>query len=44
MAYLGAKLVYKISENKLNYIFAILMIYMGIRMLGFDPVNFLLNL
>lgn len=31
MAYLGAKLAYKISKNKLNYIFVILMIYMGLK-------------
>jgi uncharacterized protein len=43
MAYIGAKLAYRIPENILRYIFAILMIYIGIRMIGFDPITYLLG-
>lgn len=42
-AYIWAKLAYKIPEKRLKQIFAILMIYMGIKMLGFDPISYLLG-
>lgn len=44
MAYLGAKLVYKIPEKRLNQIFAVLLIYMGIKMLGLDPISYILGI
>ncbi|MEA4957756.1 hypothetical protein SDC9_33949 [bioreactor metagenome] len=44
MAYLGAKLVYKIPEKRLNQIFAILLIYMGIKMLGLDPISYIFGI
>jgi uncharacterized membrane protein YfcA len=44
MAYLGAKLAYKIPEKRLNQIFAILLFYMGIKMLGLDPISYILGI
>ncbi|MBZ9570336.1 sulfite exporter TauE/SafE family protein [Methanobrevibacter sp. TMH8] len=43
-AYIGAKLVYKIPEKRLKQIFGIIMIYMGIKMLGLDPISYLLGI
>ena len=44
MAYFGAKLAYKIPEKRLNQIFAILLFYMGIKMLGLDPISYILGI
>jgi len=44
MAYFGAKLAYKIPEKRLNQIFAILVFYMGIKMLGLDPISYILGI
>lgn len=43
-AYIGANLVYKIPEKRLKQIFAIIMIYIGIKLLGFDPISYLLGI
>ena len=44
MATLGAKLVYKMPKERLKQIFAIILIYMAIKMIGFDPIAILLGL
>lgn len=44
MATLGAKAVYKVPEKRLKQVFAILLIYMAIKMLGFDPLFYLLGM
>ena len=44
MATIGAKLVYKMPEERLKQIFAIILIYMAIKMIGFDPIVILLGL
>lgn len=44
MATVGAKLVYKMPEKRLKQIFAIILIYMAIKMIGFDPIAILLGL
>nr|WP_295616450.1 sulfite exporter TauE/SafE family protein [uncultured Methanobrevibacter sp.] len=44
MATVGAKLAYKLPEKRLKQIFAIILIYMAIKMIGFDPISILLGL
>lgn len=44
LAYLGAKLVYKVPEKRLKQVFAIILIYMAIKMFGFDPLMYLIGL
>lgn len=44
MASIGAKLVYKMPEKRLKQIFAIILIYMAVKMIGFDPISILLGL
>lgn len=44
MASIGAKLAYKLPEKRLKQIFAIILIYMAIKMVGFDPISILLGL
>ena len=44
MATIGAKLVYKMPEKRLKQVFAIVLIYMAIKMIGFDPISILLGL
>ena len=44
MATVGAKLAYKMPEERLKQIFAIILIYMAIKMVGFDPISILLGL
>lgn len=44
MAYFGAKLAYKIPEKRLNQIFAILLFYMGIKMLGLYSISYILGI
>ena len=44
MATLGAKLVYKVPKERLKQIFSIILIYMAIKMIGFDPIAILLGL
>jgi uncharacterized membrane protein YfcA len=44
LAYLGAKIVYKVPEKFLQCLFAIIMLYMGIKMLGLDPLSYLLGI
>ena len=44
MATVGAKLVYKLPEKRLKQIFAVILIYMAIKMIGFDPISMLLGL
>ena len=44
MASIGAKLVYKMPKERLKQIFAIILIYMAIKMIGFDPISILLGL
>ena len=44
MATIGAKLVYKMPEKRLKQIFALILIYMAIKMIGFDPIAILLGL
>lgn len=44
MATLGAKLVYKMPKERLKQIFSIILIYMAIKMIGFDPIGILLGL
>ncbi|KZX15017.1 hypothetical protein MBCUT_18190 [Methanobrevibacter cuticularis] len=41
MAYLGAKLVYRSPEKLLKLIFAILMFFIGIKLLGLDPIGYI---
>ena len=43
-AYIGAKLVYKLPEKRLKQIFGVIMIYMGIKMLGLDPLSYLFGI
>jgi len=43
LAFAGAKLAHKVPERELKLIFTILMIYMGIKILGIDPLSYLLN-
>ncbi|AMK14919.1 sulfite exporter TauE/SafE family protein [Methanobrevibacter olleyae] len=43
MAMVGAKLAYKMPEKRLKQIFAIVLIYMAIKMIGFDPISILLG-
>ena len=44
MATVGAKLVYKMPKERLKQIFSIILIYMAIKMIGFDPIAILLGL
>ena len=44
MATIGAKLAYKLPEKRLKQIFAIILMYMAIKMIGFDPISILLGL
>lgn len=44
MATIGAKLVYKMPKERLKQIFSIILIYMAIKMIGFDPIAILLGL
>ena len=44
MARVGANLVYKMPEKRLKQIFAIILVYMAIKMIGFDPISILLGL
>lgn len=44
MATIGAKLAYKLPEKRLKQIFAIILMYMAIKMIGFDPIGILLGL
>ncbi|MBO5965969.1 MAG: TSUP family transporter, partial [Methanobrevibacter sp.] len=44
MASVGAKLVYRMPEKRLKQVFAIVLIYMAIKMIGFDPIAILLGL
>ncbi|MBO7209480.1 MAG: sulfite exporter TauE/SafE family protein, partial [Methanobrevibacter sp.] len=44
MATVGAKLVYRMPEKRLKQVFAIVLIYMAIKMIGFDPIAILLGL
>ena len=37
MAYLGAKLVYKVPEKELKIVFAILVLFIALKMLGLTP-------
>ena len=41
-AFIGAKLTYQIPERKLELILAILILYFGFKILGIDPLFFLL--
>lgn len=41
LAFLSANLTYKVSERELKLIFAILMIYIGFKLLGIDPLSYL---
>lgn len=41
-ANIGARISYKVPEKTLKYVFAVLLIYMSLKMLGFDPLGFLL--
>lgn len=43
-AYFGAKLVYKLPEKRLKQIFGVIMAYMGIKILGLDPLSYLLGI
>ncbi|MCL2115358.1 MAG: sulfite exporter TauE/SafE family protein [Methanobrevibacter sp.] len=43
LAFISAKLTYKVPERKLKLIFSILTIYLGIKILGIDPLSYLLN-
>ena len=42
-AYFSAKLVYKIPEKRLKQIFAIITLYLGIKLLGLDPLSYILG-
>ncbi len=44
LANLGARLVYKVPEKRLKQIFALIMAYMGIKMLGLDPISYILGM
>ena len=44
MARIGAKSAYKLPEKRLKQVFAVILFYMGIKMMGFDPVMFLVGL
>ena len=44
MARIGAKSAYKLPEKRLKHVFAIILFYMGIKMMGFDPIMFLVGL
>ena len=44
MARIGANLVYKMPEKRLKQVFAIVLIYMGIKMIGFDSIAMLLGI
>ena len=44
MARIGAKSAYKLPEKRLKHVFAITLFYMGIKMMGFDPIMFLVGL
>lgn len=44
MARIGAKSAYKLPEKRLKQVFAVILIYMGIKMIGFDPIMFLVGL
>jgi len=43
-ASIGANLAYKIPDKKLKQIFSIILFYMGIKMMGFDLVSFIISL
>lgn len=42
-ANIGAKLVYKIPEHRLKQFFALVMVYIGIKILGLDLISFILG-
>ena len=44
MARIGAKSAYKLPEKRLKHVFAIILFYMGIKMMGFDSIMFLFGL
>ncbi len=44
MARIGANLAYKMPEKRLKQVFAIILIYMAIKMIGFDPISMLLGI
>ena len=44
MARIGAKSAYKLPEKRLKHVFAIILFYMGIKMMGFGPIMFLVGL
>ena len=44
MARIGAKSAYKLPEKRLKHVFAIILFYMGIKMMGLDPIMFLVGL
>ena len=44
MARIGAKSAYKLPEKRLKQVFAVILFYMGIKMMGFDPIMFLVGL
>lgn len=44
MATIGAKLAYRLPEKRLKQIFAIILMYMAIKMIGFDSIGILLGL
>ena len=44
MARIGAKSAYKLPEKRLKQVFAVILFYMGIKMMGFDSVMFLVGL
>jgi len=43
-ANIGAKLAYKLPERRLKQVFALVMIYIGIRVLGLDLISFIVGL
>jgi uncharacterized membrane protein YfcA len=44
ITYVGTKLAHKINEQRLKQIFAILLIYMALKLLNLDPISFIYNL
>ena len=44
MARVGAKSAYKLPEKRLKQVFAVILFYMGIKMMGFDPIMYLVGL
>ena len=43
-ANIGARLVYKVPERRLKQIFTLIIIYMGIKILGLDPISYFLGM